>query len=76
MDVCKARALAYLTLVSGRRGKFTKASSVGGKIWPGVSFSAQGAGAAASRVLKALERDGLVKWTTDGRDWGWEAIRK
>jgi hypothetical protein len=67
MHICKARALAYLKAHPGRQ----KASSVAGAIWPGVPFHAQGAGAAASRILKHLERDGLVKWSSDLVDWGW-----
>ncbi len=70
MDEAKRRALAYL-----RGKKYVKASCVAGAIWPGVEFRAQGAGAAASRILKALEKDGLVKWSSasDSSDWGWQA---
>lgn len=48
-----------------------KASQAAGAIWPGVQFHAQGAGAAASRILKQLERDGKVRWSSNGDDWGW-----
>lgn len=58
------------------REKFTKASSVAHAIWPGEQFSSQGAGASASRILKHLENDGLVKWSSDGKDWGWVLIIK
>jgi hypothetical protein len=68
MEECKRRALAYL---KDSITKYTKASWVAGAIWPGVEFHAQGAGAAASRILKVLEKEGKVKWSSDGVDWGW-----
>jgi hypothetical protein len=44
-------------------------------IWPGVAFSSQGAAGAATRILKRMEREGLVKWICVGhhpdRRWGW-----
>lgn len=67
----KRRALAYLRA----NGKHVKASSVAAAIWPGAKFKSQGAGASASRVLVALEKDGEVRWRSDGSDWGWEARR-
>ena len=49
----------------------TVASWVANTIWPGHKMTGQGAGAAASRILKRLEKQGLVRWTSrDGR-WGW-----
>jgi len=69
METCKERALAYLR--KQHRLSFSKASFVAGAIWPGVEFKAQGGGAAASRILKALEKDGLAKWSSDSVDWGW-----
>lgn len=51
-------------------------------IWPDTEFSAQGAGGAASRILKSLEKDGMVIWTLERfsggglRDWGWQITAK
>lgn len=72
LEECKRRAMEYLR---AHRRQFTKASSVAGVIWPGVEFHSQGAGAAASRILKHLERDGLAKWSSDDHDWGWRIGR-
>lgn len=65
---CKRRALEYLKT---HRREYSKASCVAGAIWPDAEFHAQGAGAAASRILKHLERDGLVCWSSNDHDWGW-----
>lgn len=65
---CRIRALQYLRDYQGR---YTKASGVACKIWPGVRFTSQGAGAAASRILRNLQNDGLVKWVRDDSDWGY-----
>lgn len=44
------------------------ASTLAEVIWPGEKFQApQGAGAAASRVLKRLG----YKWTSNKNNWGW-----
>ena len=54
--------------------KYVKASAVAWRIWPDATFlTSQGAGAAASRILKALEKDGRVKWScaSDRSDWGY-----
>jgi hypothetical protein len=69
LEECKRRALKYL------RGqtRLVKASSVAGAIWPDAVFHAQGAGAAASRILKHLERARLVYWESRNGDWGWKA---
>jgi len=67
LDECKCRALAYLRSHPG----CVKASMVAGSIWPDAEFKAQGAGAAASRILVHLQRDGLVEWTSTDSDWGW-----
>ena len=72
LDECKRRALAYMRKQHPRC--FVKASQVAYAIWPDATFTAQGAGAAASRILKHLERDGLVRWDSDGEDWGWKAV--
>ena len=63
------RAVAFLG--EQPRGYLSKASSVGYRIWPGVEFHSQGAGAAASRILKRAELNGLVEWAVTPNDWGW-----
>jgi hypothetical protein len=78
LDECKRRALAFMRNLRKRHAgypcEFVKASQVAYAIWPDATFTAQGAGAAASRILKHLERDGLVRWDSDGEDWGWKAV--
>ena len=69
LEECKRRALEYL---KAHRREFTKASSVAYVIWPDAEFHAQGAGAAASRILKHLERDGAAHWGGNDHDWGWK----
>lgn len=69
LEECKGRALEYLC--AQPRASFTKANSVAAAIWPGVAFHSQGAGAAASRILKHLEKDGLIHWGSNDHDWGW-----
>jgi hypothetical protein len=68
---CRKRALQYLAGL--HRLELTKASAVAGKIWPSVEFHAQGAGAAASRILRGLQKDGLAEWSADTtrNDWGY-----
>lgn len=71
MDECKRRALKYMRDGAYKESNFMKASQAAYAIWPGAGFKAQGAGAAASRILKKLESDGLVKWSSNYDDWGW-----
>lgn len=59
-DVAEARALTILS----RQPVY--ASQVADVIWPDHSMRAQGAGAAASRILKRLERRGLCRWRLRG----------
>lgn len=68
LDVAKQRALAYLL---EHRFTASRANCVALAIWPNHQMRSQGAGAAASRILKRLESDGLVKWTSNSREWGW-----
>lgn len=65
MPVAEARALRALTRYP------VPASSIAAHIWPGHQMRAQGAGAAASRVLKRLERQGRARWTANDHSWGW-----
>lgn len=73
----KARALAYLhSHAIGFSAKPVPAAWVARAIWPNHKMKSQGAGAAASRVLKHLERDGLAKWSSNRNGWGWCALGK
>ena len=66
---CRIRALRYLL----KNSPYAKASCVGQAIWPNSEMRAQGLGGAASRVLQGMQKEGLVKWTANGRScWGWE----
>lgn len=67
-EVAERRALAYLT----HHPK--PANAVADAIWPDHSMKPQGAGGAASRVLKRLEEQGKVKWKSDGHTWGWVKV--
>jgi hypothetical protein len=70
MAECKLRALRYLGKQHCR--ELIKASSVAGAIWPGVEFHPQGAGAAASRILRKLIDDKTAEWTRAwNNDWGY-----
>lgn len=57
-------------------GTFVRASQVAHAIWPEAEFHAQGAGAAASRILTHLKKDGLVRWLAWDGDWGYELTSK
>lgn len=70
MPECKERALSGMRELH-KRYRRIKASQVAIFIWPDTEFKAQGAGASASRILKDLERDGEVRWSSTGQDWGW-----
>jgi hypothetical protein len=68
--LCRERALAALS-----KTQLMPASAVAEKIWPGTIWTNQGAGAAASRILKSLQNDNLVAWRVLGKGkhktWGW-----
>ncbi len=71
----KQLALAYLC--SHGFSELAKASAVADAIWPEKPFcTGQGAGAAASRILKAMTKDGTAEWYSDGEDWGYRATSK
>lgn len=74
MATCKERALTGMRELL-RLTSHVKASGIAIFIWPDTEFRSQGAGAAASRILKALEADGEVRWSSDGRHWGWVLSR-
>lgn len=71
MEDAFKRALFLLTNV--HRLELCKASSVAYAIWPGENLNPQGAGGAASRVLRRAQKNGLVVWTSNDHDWGWKA---
>lgn len=66
MEVAQERALARLDTYQP-----VPASYVADGIWPDHRMTGQGAGAAASRVLKRLEDQGLAYWKSDGVRYGW-----
>lgn len=74
----KHRVLAYIA--TKPRGTLFKASEFGVVIWPGAAFTSQGAGAAASRVLKKMDTgdDRTLIWTVrctaGSKDWGWKRL--
>jgi DNA-binding MarR family transcriptional regulator len=59
-ETAELRAIAVLS------SRPSYASQVADAIWPDHSMKAQGAGAAASRILKRLERRGLCRWHLRG----------
>lgn len=65
MEMAEIRALLALMLTP------IPASYVADHIWPDHRMKPQGAGAAASRILKRLEKQGRARWTSDGRTHGW-----
>lgn len=79
LEVATQRALDYL---EKHRFQLLPASTVAGAIWPDNAMKAQGAGAAASRILKRLEAEGRTRWTVrhdaNGKavSWGWTFIFK
>ncbi len=73
LEVCKQRALKYL---QSQAYPYCKANCIALAIWPAHQMTSQGAGASASRILKRLGDDGLVRWNSGGSDWGWEITRQ
>jgi hypothetical protein len=66
---CRVRALRFLS--QQHRQSLSRASQLAYKIWPDANFTAQGAGASASRILKGLEKEKLVLFTSNEDDWGY-----
>lgn len=66
---CRLRALHYLASLDRR--VLTPANPVGNCIWPDTAWTSQGMGGAASRILRGLQKDGLVDWVVDGERWGY-----
>lgn len=73
LAVAKERALGFLRHERSKGHVYIKASAVADAIWPGANFKSQGAGAAASRILVLLKKDGKVTWhrSRSKGDWGW-----
>lgn len=75
IDEAIRRAVTFLA--KQPLGHLCKASQIAYIIWPGERFLAgQGAGAAASRILKRAEKLGLVCWTSSCGDWGYKATSR
>jgi hypothetical protein len=70
LATAKRRALAYL--VKADRRELIVANCIAIEIWPDHEMTSQGAGAAASRVMKVLEKDGLARWNGDHEHWGYQ----
>lgn len=64
--VAEVRALKAMSFTDIRT-----AATIADAIWPGHSMTRQGAGAAASRILKRLQDRALVRWTSRASGWGW-----
>ena len=72
IDVAEERAMSCLSFFIPKR-----ASAVADSIWPEHKMTGQGSGAAASRVLKRLEKQGKVCWTyRPGSSWGWIKLKE
>ena len=69
LPTARARALRYLAIQP--RLSLVPANCVAIEIWPDHQMTSQGAGAAASRILKGLEKDGLIRWDSNGQNWGY-----
>ena len=69
IDSAKEAALAALNSAAYP----VPASWIATFIWPDHQMKAQGAGAAASRILKRLESEGRCRWASIGHTWGWIA---
>lgn len=74
-ETAKQRATKFFRRYPGLHAPSTVATA----IWPDARFKGQGAGGAASRILRRMADEGLVKWrcrsTLSGiQDWGWELV--
>lgn len=58
-------------LAKQHRFDLIAANAIAIEIWPDHQMTSQGAGAAASRVLKGLQKDGLVRWDSNDDNWGY-----
>lgn len=69
MDEAEGRALKYLKF-----DQPTTPAMVAGAIWPGHHMVAQGAGFAASKVLRRLQDQGFAGYRATRYSWGWVKI--
>jgi len=76
VDLPTARTRALKYLAECHRTELAAANCIALVIWPDHQMTSQGAGAAASRVLKTLAKDGLVEWTSNDYNWGWRSTPK
>lgn len=73
-EEAKRRVISYLRT----RRETTPAAWIAEEIWPGNKMRSQGAGGAASRILRLMSKEGLVEWsitiTPMGKrlGWGWK----
>jgi hypothetical protein len=66
----ESRALAALDFK-----ELSGAADIARRIWPGNMMKAQGAGAAASRILVGLKKRGMVEWRVSrSGSWGWRKL--
>lgn len=72
LEICKQRVLDYLR----KNPEPQRPSSLGYAIWPEATFYAQGAAAAASRILKRMQGEGTIYYKIDGRTLGGWVINK
>lgn len=70
MEIAKERVLSHMRAAHPRH--LHKASALSYVIWPDHQMNSQGAGGAASRILRHLEKEGTIQWTSGGGDWGWK----
>ena len=71
VPMAEARARALTFLASLDRRDLMVASGVGAAIWPDATMTAQGLGGSASRILRKMQKDGLVEWTGTEHWWGY-----
>lgn len=69
LDECKLRCVSAMQQKPS--GTIFRASQLAYYIWPGTNFKAQGAGAAASRILRRLQTENIVKFVGDRENWGY-----
>lgn len=68
----KRRALAFMKKHSdGLDHRLFAPSQIGCAIWPTATYRGQGAGLAGVRILKLMQKDGLVGYRWNGTRHGW-----
>ncbi len=71
VSYAEARRRALVTLSHRKPLDLVPAWLVAAAIWPNHRLRAQGAGGAASRILRRMQDEGLVRWTTFQARTGW-----